>query len=74
MTPKPAPAPRKPRRPRGMVGCTLPPGALVLVDAMVGTFYGNTRSEVLRFITVSWLTEHIAAVSAITKDDDLEGR
>lgn len=41
-----------------MVGTALPPAAVALVDSFVGSFIGATRSEVLRFIVVSWLTEH----------------
>lgn len=68
MAPAHKPAPRTPRKRRSMVGYTLPPQALTLVDGLVGTFYGSTRSEVLRFITVSWLTTNIAAIREIAKD------
>ncbi len=30
-------------------------GAAAIVDDMVGTLYGATRAEVLRFIVISWL-------------------
>lgn len=53
-----------------MTGLTLPPGARALVDSLVGTFIGATRSEVLRFIVASWLTEHIATVEAIGKKQE----
>lgn len=48
----------------------MPPGAAALVDGLVGTFYGSTRSEVLRFMVVSWITEHHAAVRAVLKEAD----
>ncbi len=64
------PAPKRNVRPKGMVGATLPPGALVLVDSLVGTFYGNTRSEVLRFIVASWLTQNITMVQAVGKREE----
>jgi len=37
----------------------IPPGCAFLIDDMVGTTYGETRSEVLRFIVINWTTEHI---------------
>jgi hypothetical protein len=64
-----APAPKKPRRPKRMVGLTLPRGAQVLVDALVGSLLGNSRSEVLRFIVVSWITDHYAAIGQIMKKE-----
>lgn len=57
--------PKRPRLRKRMVGCTLPPGALLLLDSLVGTFLGATRSEVLRFILLSWLTEHHTEVNQI---------
>lgn len=68
MAPTSMPAPKRLRLKKGMVGTTLPPGALALLDSMVGTFLGSTRSEVLRFITVSGLTDHIVVARDITKD------
>lgn len=53
-----------------MAGTTLPPGAQMIVDSLVGSFLGNSRSEVLRFIVISWITEHHAAVKAIGVDRD----
>lgn len=44
---------------------TLPPGALALVDDLVGSFLGANRSEVLRFIVISWLTEHHTGVKQL---------
>jgi hypothetical protein len=35
---------------------TLPSGAAALVDSMVGTIYGGTRADVLRFMITSWFT------------------
>ena len=52
------PAPKRARLRKGMVGLTLPPGALKIVDGLVGTYVGSTRSEVLRFIVISWIVEH----------------
>jgi len=37
------------------------------VDNLVGTLYGSTRSEVLRFIVLSWITEHYATALAVGK-------
>ena len=59
------PTPKRLRLKKGMVGHTLPPGVLVLVDSLVGTFLGNSRSEILRFITISWLTDHHAEINRI---------
>lgn len=59
------PAPKRLRLRKGMVGTTLPPGALALVDALAGTFLGSSRSEVLRFIVVSWITDHHAEIKQI---------
>jgi len=59
-------APKRPRLRKGM-GMTLPPGALAIVDSLVGTFLGSTRSEVLRFIAVSWITDHHAGIQQIAE-------
>lgn len=59
------PTPKGQKKAKGMVGTTLPPGALYLVDSLVGTFVGNTRSEVMRFIVASWLTENLTVVKVI---------
>ena len=59
-------APKRQRFPKDMVGLTLPEGALVMVDSLVGTFFGSTRSEVLRFIVVSWICENRALVAKPT--------
>lgn len=72
MPPTHTPAPKKPRLKRGMVGTTLPPGALALVDSLVGTFIGGTRSEVIRFMVISWITGHIATIRELGKQ--YEGR
>lgn len=64
------PAPKRRTKPKGMVGATLPPGSLALVDSLVGTFVGNTRSEVLRFIVASWLTQNITLVGQIGRRSD----
>jgi hypothetical protein len=69
MAPTTTPAPRRLRLRKGMVGFTMPPGAATLVDGLVGTFLGSTRSEVLRFIVVSWITDHHAEIKQI-----IEGR
>lgn len=37
----------------------IPPGCAFLIDDMVGTIYGETRSEVIRFIIINWTTENI---------------
>jgi hypothetical protein len=68
MTAGHVPAPKRPRRRRDMVGLTLPPGALALVDALVGTFVGSTRSDVLRYVVISWLTDHHAFVRDVTAE------
>lgn len=62
------PAPRRLRLKHGVHGTTLPPGAGRMVDALVGGLLGATRSEVLRFIIVSWLTDHHGTVSALMND------
>jgi hypothetical protein len=67
--PTTTPAPRRLRLRKGMVGFTMPPGASTLVDGLVGTFLGSTRSEVLRFIVVSWIADHHAEIKQI-----IEGR
>lgn len=61
------PAPKHLRLKSNGVATTLPPGALALVDSLVGTFIGNTRSEVTRYMVISWLTEHIAFVRDISE-------
>jgi len=60
--------PKIANKPKGMVGTALPTGSLALVDSLVGTFIGNTRSEVLRFIVASWLTQNITIVKAVGRD------
>lgn len=60
-----AAAPKRPRPRKGMVGTTLPPGALALVDSLVGTFIGGTRSELLRYIVISWITNHYTEIKSI---------
>jgi hypothetical protein len=67
MPPTHKPAPRTLRLKSDAVSTSLPPAATALVDSLVGTFYGTTRAEVLRFIVQSWLTTNIAAVSAVGK-------
>ena len=62
-------APRPLRLKSEQVALSLPPGAAALVDSLVGSFCGSTRSEVLRFIVVSWITEHHAAACAVGKKD-----
>jgi len=52
------PAPKHLRLRKGLVGTTLPPGALAIVDSLVGTYLGSSRSEVMRFIALSWITDH----------------
>jgi len=37
----------------------LPWGAAAIVDDMVGTIYGQTRSEVIRFIVINWLHNNV---------------
>lgn len=63
-------APRRLRLKSEALSTSVPPGAAALVDGLVGTFYGSTRSEVLRFMVVSWITEHHAAVRAVLKEAD----
>jgi hypothetical protein len=41
---------------------SLPPSQAVLIKEMVGTIYGETKSEVIRFITTAWLTENLQNV------------
>lgn len=63
-----APGPRAPRPLRlksASMATSLPPGAQLLVDALVGSFLGSSRAEVLRFMAVSWITDHHAAIKAI---------
>jgi hypothetical protein len=63
-----APGPRAPKRLRlksASMATTLPPGAQLLVDSMVGTLFGSTRAEVLRFMAISWISEHYAAVKQL---------
>jgi hypothetical protein len=62
-------APRPLRLKSEALSTSVPPGAAALVDSLVGTFYGSTRSEVLRFIVVSWITEHHATVCAVRKKE-----
>jgi hypothetical protein len=62
-------APRPLRLKSEALSTSLPPGAALLVDSLVGTFYGSTRSEVLRFMVVSWITEHHEAVLAVGKKE-----
>lgn len=50
-----------------MVGCTLPPGALAILDSLVGTFLGTSRSELTRFIVVSWITDHHTEIKNIAE-------
>ncbi len=45
---------------------TLPWGMSALVDSLVGTLYGQTRAEVLRFMIVSWA--HDNAQAAIRRE------
>jgi hypothetical protein len=52
------------------MGTTLPPGAQALVDSLVGTFIGGNRSEVLRFIVVSWLSDHWTMVLEVGRRDE----
>lgn len=66
-------APRTLRLKSEALSTSVPPGAAALVDSLVGTFYGSTRSEVLRFIVVSWITEHHAAVCAVRKEQETRG-
>jgi hypothetical protein len=49
---------------------TLPPGALAMVDSLVGTFIGGTRSEVVRFMTISWISDHHAFIHQLGKGRD----
>jgi len=63
-----APAPRPLRKKSQSVTTSLPPGAQLLVDSQVGGLLGSTRSEVLRFIVVSWLTSNAASLAAIRKE------
>lgn len=65
-------APRPLRLKAEALSTSVPPGAAALVDSLVGTFYGSTRSEVLRFIVVSWITEHYAAVGAVSRKKEHE--
>ena len=37
----------------------LPWGAAAIIDDMVGTIYGQTRSEVIRFIVINWLHNNV---------------
>lgn len=59
------PAPRRSVPRKEHSGFTLPPGALAVVDSLVGTFIGATRSEVMRFMIVSWIVEHHVCVNEI---------
>lgn len=59
------PAPKRNRLRKGMMGLTLHPAALAIVDSLVGTFIGNTRSEVVRYIVVSWITDHQALIKNV---------
>jgi hypothetical protein len=59
------PAPRPLRLKNVAMSTSLPPGAAALVDDLVGTFVGNRRAEVLRFIVTSWLVEHAAKIPTI---------
>jgi hypothetical protein len=74
--PAPLPSQRPPSAPKAprplrlkavQASTNLPPGAGLLVDSLVGTLYGSTRSEVLRFIVLSWITEHYATALAVGK-------
>jgi hypothetical protein len=74
--PEPLPSQRPPSAPKAprplrlkavQATTNLPPGAGLLVDSLVGTIYGSTRSEVLRFIVLSWITEHHATAIAISE-------
>jgi len=67
MAPEAVPTPKFYRLRKGMVGTTLPPGALMLVDSLVGTFLGSTRSELLRFIVIEWLVTHHLEVKEIAE-------
>lgn len=40
----------------------LPWGCAALIDSLIGTVYGETREEVIRFALVSWTTTNIAAI------------
>lgn len=60
-------APRPLRLKAVQASTNLPPVAGALVDNLVGTLYGSTRSEVLRFIVLSWITEHYATALAVGK-------
>ncbi len=67
---RPPSAPKAPRPLRlksQQAVTTLPPGAHALVDSLVGSFLGGTRSEVLRYIVLSWITEHYATALAVGK-------
>lgn len=59
------PAPKRNRLRKDMMGLTLHPAALAIVDSLVGTFIGSTRSEVVRFIVVSWITDHQTSIKDI---------
>lgn len=52
------PAPKRLVPAKNMVGTQLPEGATAIIDALAGSYLGKTRSEVLRFIVLSWITEH----------------
>lgn len=67
MAPTHTPAPKRPTPRKDMIGTTLPPGARELVDALVGTFIGRNRSEVVRFIICSWITEHHTGIKQIAE-------
>ena len=62
-------APRTPRVNKDMVGVKLPPGAIAIVDSLVGTFLGATRSELLRFIVISWLADNMTEIAEIAPKD-----
>lgn len=65
---RPPSAPKAPRPLRlksQQCATTLPPGAHALVDGLVGTFYGSTRSEVTRFIILHWLHSSIGSIAHV---------
>ncbi len=81
MPEKPLPSQRPPSAPKAprplrlkavQATTTLPPGAGALVDSLVGTFIGSTRSEVLRFIILSWITQNHTTALTVGKKKDTE--
>lgn len=49
---------------------TLPWGMSQLVDSLVGTLYGQTRAEVLRFMIISWAHNNSQVASHWVKRGD----